>query len=185
MRGRAFLSRLSRAFKSDSAVISVESAFALPAILVTAFAVLEIGYMVLVIEMGQNAVSGALTQFRNQGELPPTAETDIRNGIGYWSHGLLEPSDVTLVRVDRYESLADYGKVAGQGGGAGAADNNQNEDETESRYPCWHVVVAIKKQFITPVLRMLPTKLNSFTYRYERIVSYLPDPAKDDGSGQQ
>lgn len=177
----ALVQRLLSRARSERGVISVEAAFALPAILVTAFAVFEVAYVVLVIEMGQNAVSESLTQFRKLGQLPASVETDIRQSIGYWSHGLLEPRDVTLVRVDRYDSLADYGKAAGQGAGGNTGNNDNQDEEEESRYPCWHIVVGIKKSFITPVMRMLPAKLNSFTYRYERIVTYLPDPAQDDG----
>lgn len=165
-------------FRSERGAIAVEAAFAFPVILIAFFAIVEFANMALTIQVAENAVSTALTRFRDAGELGASAENDIRQGVVAYSHGYLEPENVTRVTLEAYESLDAMGNPGGK------EDEEDEEDGAgdsfADAYPAWKVVVVISKDFITPIPRMLITNRKDFTYRYERVLAYYPKVDEED-----
>lgn len=166
-------------FRSERGAIAVEAAFAFPVILIAFFVIVEFANMALTIQVAENAVSTALTRFRDAGELGDSAENDIRQGVVAYSHGYLEPKNVTRVTLEAYESLDAMGNPGGK--------ENEEEDDDDGAgdsfadaYPAWKVVVVISKDFITPIPRMLITNRKDFTYRYERVLAYYPKVDEED-----
>ena len=169
-----------RFFRSDRGVVSVEAAFAYPALIIVILMVMEVANMALTIEVGENAVSRSLIQFRDAGTLSESAANDIRCAIAAKSLGFIRPADVKLVSVEPYETL----DAMGQEGG-GVADEGKDDESADSiedqQNPAWRIVVSVRKDFITPLPRMLPTDRKDFGFRYERVLSYLPALEEADG----
>lgn len=162
-----------RALRGERGAVAVEAAFVYPAILMAFFAVIELAHMAITIAAGQSALSSALTDFRAEGTLGTMPEMEIRHGMAADSFGYLKPENVTRVTVEPYASLDEMG------GGSGEDDESSDEDAgsdsaTSGRYPAWHIVVTISKDFITPIPRLLITNRKDFTFRYERVLAYLP-----------
>lgn len=173
---------LARFFRSERGVVSVEAAFAYPALIIVILMVMEVANMALTIEIGENAVSRSLIQFREAGTLSDSAANDIRYAIAAKSLGFIRPSDVKLVSVEPYETLDAMGS---EGGGAAEKGDDDAEDEGSAiedlQNPAWRVVVSVRKDFITPLPRMLPSDRKDFGFRYERVLSYLPAVEEADG----
>lgn len=157
--------------RDPKGVSATEAAFVYPAVLIVFFGVIELVNMAITIQIADSAISSALVQFRDEGTLGPTAENDIRNGIAANSFGYLEPSDVTRVTVEPYDSLEAFGSNGTESGGA---EDEDDKGKIELAYPLWHIVVTISEDFVTPIPRMLLTDRKDFTYRYERVRGYLP-----------
>ncbi len=166
--------------RSTKGNVAVEAAFVFPAVLIVIMIVLELAHMALTIQFSEMALTSALTRFRADGTLGPGADSEIRAHMAGDSHGLLKQTNITRVTVTQYDSLDAMGNPGGKGSGGGADEKEGDDVDNDllDRYPAWHVVVVIEKPFITPLPRLLLTKRKDFTYRYERVLSYLPEPEK-------
>ncbi len=164
------LAQLIRFAKDKRGNVATEAAFAFPVVIAVFLMVVELANIALTVEITESAVNSALIRFRDAGELGPTAENDIRQGVAAYSFGYLATTDVGRVTVEPYDSLDQMGNPAG--------DANSGNDEHEdggfaSQTPAWHIVVVIRKDFITPLPRLILTERKDFTYRYERVVAYF------------
>ncbi|MBE5692116.1 MAG: pilus assembly protein [Sutterella sp.] len=166
--------------RDPKGVSATEAAFVYPAVLIVFFGVIELVNMAITIQVAESAISSALVEFREDGTLGPTAENDIKSGISAHSFGWLERGDVTRVTVEPYESLASFGTDGTGGNQAEGEDEDEEDSSEESRYPLWRVVVTISSDFVTPIPRMLLTERKDFTYRYERVIGYLPKTEGED-----
>ena len=159
----------------------MEAAFAYPALIVLILIVMEAANMMLTIEIGENAVSRSLIQFRDAGTLSDGAANDIKYAIAAKSLGFLKPADVKMVLVEPYDNLDAMGNAGGE---SGKGDDGEEETPIEDlQNPAWRIIVSVRKDFITPLPRMLLPSRKDFGFRYERVFAYLPAQADDEEEG--
>ncbi len=150
--------------------LAVEAAFVLPVVLTGAMMVFELACIGLTIDIGNTAMERALQQFRAD---PATVlETGamqrlLRQRMAAASHGYLSEANIAVVNIENFASLDAMGGGSGSDSGSGQADN----------VPIWRVTVDIRKNFITPLPRLLAIDSGAYRYRYQQMLGYLPAQA--------
>lgn len=154
--------------------LAVEAAFVLPVVLTGAMMVFELAYIGLTIDMGNTALERALQQFRADPPAvlqPGSMQALLRQRMVAASHGYLEANNIAAVSVENFASLD------AMGGGVPVAGGNGNGDPTgddNAGVPVWRVTVDIRKEFITPIPRLLAIDSGAYRYRYQQLLGYLP-----------
>lgn len=150
--------------------LAVEAAFVLPVVLTGAMMVFELAYIGLTIDMGNTAMERALQQFRAD----PAAVLEagamqglLRQRMAAASHGYLTEANIAVVNIENFASLDAMGGGS-QEPSTGSASANVNN------VPIWRVTVDIRKDFITPLPRLLAIDSGAFRYRYQQMLGYLP-----------
>ncbi|THF67576.1 hypothetical protein E6C76_02385 [Pseudothauera nasutitermitis] len=151
--------------------LAVEAAFVLPVVITGTMMFMELANIGLTIDMGGTALERALQQFRqdDSGTLDTAAmEPLVRQRMAAASHGYLSEDNIASVNVESFNSLDAMG--------GGTTDEEEDDDEGGStdRVPIWRVTVDIRKDFITPLPRLLVTESSVFRYRYQQLLGYLP-----------
>ena len=142
--------------------LAIEAAFALPVIIAGAMMFIELGNIGLTIAMGGTALERAIQQLRTETGNAGTMELRMRQGMVAASHRLLDDADIAAVAVERFTSL----DAMGAGSTArGTASRN---------VPVWRITVEIRKDFITPLPRLLGTGGSAFRYQYQQWLDDAP-----------
>lgn len=148
----------------------MEAAFALPVIIAGAMMFIELGNIGLTVAMGSTALDRATQQLRTQttGTVRPadvgSLERRLRHGMAAVSHRFLDETDIAAVAVERFTSLDAMN--AGRTTTASAAASRT--------VPAWRITVEIRKDFITPLPRLLGTGGTAFRYQYQVWLDNLP-----------
>jgi len=148
--------------------LSVEAAYVLPVVIAAAMMFMELANIGLTINMGASALERAVQQFRQDGAAGMqdggAIESLVRTRMVAASHNYLDDENIATVEVERFASLD------AMGGGA--------EDETQAaaltNVPAWRIEVDVRKDFITPLPRLLGVDSGAFRYRYQQVLAYLP-----------
>ena len=150
--------------------LAVEAAFVLPVVLTGAMMVFELAYIGLTIDMGNTAMERALQQFRAD----PAAVLEagamqglLRQRMAAASHGYLTEANIAVVNIENFASLDAMGGGSEEPSTGSASANVNN-------VPIWRVTVDIRKDFITPLPRLLAIDSGAFRYRYQQMLGYLP-----------
>lgn len=165
---------MAEARRRQRGAIAVEAAYLLPVIIVAAMMFMELANIGLTINIGANALERAVQQFRRDGVEQLLAGSDmaghIRERMAAASHGHLVQEEVVDVEIESFANLDEMG------GGGGDDDGEDDEPAIGSttRIPAWRISVGIRKQYITPLPRLLGVNSSSFSYRYQQVLSYLP-----------
>lgn len=144
--------------------LSVEAAYVLPVIIAAAMMFMELANIALAIDMGGTALERAIQQLRrDDGPALAAAEMEsaLRQRMAAASHGYLSEDNIATVSVERFSSLDEMG--------GGHAEEDRGDD-----MPVWRVTVDIRKDFITPLPRLLNLDSGAFRYRYQQVLGYLP-----------
>ncbi|MEN7530510.1 MULTISPECIES: hypothetical protein [unclassified Cupriavidus] len=147
--------------------LAVEAAFALPVIIAGAMMFMELGNIGLAINMGSSALEHAIAQFREDPAESIEAgqmERMVRQRMAAASHGYLGDSDIATVAVESFTSLD-------------ALDGNDARKAKTAptrTVPVWRITVEIRKNFITPLPRLLGTDGTAFRYQYQHLLGDLP-----------
>lgn len=150
--------------------LAVEAAFVLPVVLTGAMMVFELAYIGLTIDMGNTALERALQQFRAD---PATVlqagsmQQLLRQRMAAASHGYLTEANIAVVNVENFASLDAMG-------GGTEAPATDSASANANNVPIWRVTVDIRKDFITPLPRLLAIDSGAFRYRYQQMLGYLP-----------
>jgi len=162
--------RLLPSARRQRGVLSVEAAYVLPVIIAAAMMFMELANIGLTINVGAGALDRAIQQFRQgsiNGSLQGDAmESQLRKRMVAASHNYLDDTDIATVEIERFTSLDALG--------GGNAANEENAPAATSTQPAWRVSVDIRKNFITPLPRLLGVDSSAFRYRYEQVLAYLP-----------
>lgn len=158
-----------RFLRGQRGSLSVESAYVLPVVIAAAMMFMELANIGLTINMGASALERAVQQFRQDGAAGMqdggAIESLVRTRMVAASHNYLDDENIATVEVERFASLDAMG-----GGGA--------EDETQAavltNVPAWRIEVDVRKDFITPLPRLLGVDSGAFRYRYQQVLAYLP-----------
>lgn len=151
--------------------LSVEAAYVLPVIIAAAMMFMELANIGLTINMGAGALDRAIQQFRQDsqsgaGLQGASMESLLRERMVAASHNYLDNDDIATVEIERYTSLDAMG---------GTASTNEAENQNRTTtLPAWRISVDIRKNFITPLPRLLGVDSGAFRYRYEQVLAYLP-----------
>lgn len=150
--------------------LAVEAAFVLPVVLTGAMMVFELAYIGLTIDMGNTAMERALQQFRAD----PAAVLEagamqglLRQRMAAASHGYLTEANIAVVNIENFASLDAMG-------GGSEAPSTGSASANVNNVPIWRVTVDIRKDFITPLPRLLAIDSGAFRYRYQQMLGYLP-----------
>jgi len=150
--------------------LAVEAAFVLPVIIAGAMMVMELANMGLTIDMGGTALDRAVQQFRTDDASllqPALMEPLLRERMAAAAHGRLSQDNIATIDIERFPSLDVMG--------GGIADPN---DAPATRTPVWRITVDIRKDFITPLPRLLSIDSGAFRYRYQQVLGHLPPDAE-------
>ncbi|CAB3707410.1 hypothetical protein LMG26690_02991 [Achromobacter animicus] len=158
-----------RSLRSQRGSLSVEAAYVLPVVIAAAMMFMELANIGLTINMGASALERAVQQFRQDGAAGMqdggAIESLVRSRMVAASHNYLDDENIATVEVERFASLD------AMGGGGG-------EDETQAaaltNVPAWRIEVDVRKDFITPLPRLLGVDSGAFRYRYQQVLAYLP-----------
>lgn len=161
--------RISRFWRGQGGSLSVEAAYVLPVIIAAAMMFMELANIGLTINMGASALERAVQQFRQDGtaalENGGAIESLLRERMVAASHHYLDDENIATVEVERFASLD------AMGGGAGDEDA---QAATQTNVPAWRIEVDVRKDFITPLPRLLGVDSGAFRYRYQQVLAYLP-----------
>ena len=153
-------------------VVSVEAAFVFPVLIIAAMVVMELANVALTIDMGEVALQRAVQQFRRNGAPDDEGEDTLRSAMADASQGYLTKANISTVSIERFDSLDAMGSDSEE-------EDEEDEDQGKSDFsrlpPAWRITVDIRKGFITPLPHMLLFFENEFHYRFEQVLSYLPN----------
>jgi len=153
--------------------LAVEAAYILPVIIAAAMMFMELANIGLTINMGATALERAVQQFRRDGSAALDAgamEPLLRQRMAAASHGYLDEDNIATVAIESFASLDAMG-----GGTAAQEEDASDGDEV----PAWRITVDIRKDFITPLPRLLAIDSSAFRYRYQEVLGYLPSEAAE------
>lgn len=161
--------RTRRFLRGQRGSLSVEAAYVLPVVIAAAMMFMELANIGLTINMGASALERAVQQFRQDGAAGMqdggAIESLVRTRMVAASHNYLDDENIATVEVERFASLDAMG-----GGSA--------EEETQAaaltNVPAWRIEVDVRKDFITPLPRLLGVDSGAFRYRYQQVLAYLP-----------
>lgn len=159
-----------RPTRRQRGALAVEAAFVLPVVIAGIMVFMELANIGLTIDMGSTALERALQQFRSDtsGLQSGTMESLVRQRMVNASHGYLSESNIASVSVESFSSLD------AMGGGTSSTDDDTEDSDSSTEVPVWRVTVDIRKDFITPLPRLLSIDSNAFRYRYQQLLGYLP-----------
>jgi hypothetical protein len=171
---------LCAAARRQRGVLSVEAAYALPVIIAAAMMFMELANFGLTINMGASALERAVQELRQQGVA--TLEADVsamqrqlRERMADASHHYLSVDNIATVDIEHYATL----DAMGGGNAAEPDEDGQTGVGGDTDVPAWRISVDIRKDFITPLPRLLGIDSDSFRYRYQQVLSYLPQQTED------
>ena len=153
-------------------MVSVEAAFVFPVLIIAVMVVMELANVALTIDMGEVALQRAVQQFRRNGAPDDEGESTLRSAMAEASQGYLTQADISTVSIERFDSLDAMGAGSEEEGEEG---KGQGGSDFSRLPPAWRITVDIRKGFITPLPRMLTFFENEFHYRFEQVLSYLPN----------
>jgi len=152
--------------------LSVEAAYVLPVVIAAAMMFMELANIGLTINMGASALERAVQQFRQDGAAGMqdggAIESLVRARMVAASHNYLDDENIATVEVERFASLDAMG--------GGTEDEAENAALTQ--VPAWRIEVDVRKDFITPLPRLLGVDSGAFRYRYQQVLAYLPQRAE-------
>ncbi|RZT39395.1 hypothetical protein [Cupriavidus agavae] len=152
-------------FSRTRGALAVEAAFALPVVIAGAMMFMELGNIGLAINMGGRALEHAVEGFRG---VPPESlearqmERLVRQRMATASHGYLDDGDIATVAVESFTSLDTIG------------DSAAVRATHAPGLPVWRLTVEIRKDFVTPLPRLLGTDGTAFRYQYQQLLGQLP-----------
>ena len=148
-------------------MVSVEAAFAFPALIAAAMMIMELANIALTIDMGETALQRSVQEFRLKASMDEIEEKDVRRSMTGASQGYVKWDDIVDVSIERFDSLDAMG---------GGADEDEESPEGDAGVdvPALKITVDIRAAYITSVARLLDGNENGFRYRYEEVLSYLP-----------
>ncbi|HEY0201332.1 MAG TPA: hypothetical protein VGC24_06540, partial [Burkholderiaceae bacterium] len=131
---------------------------------------MELANIGLTINMGASALERAVQQFRQDNVFDTLddsgMESLVRSRMVAASHNYLDDDDIANVDIESYTSLDDMG---------GGTTNSEDTDTASTiALPAWRISVDIRKNFITPLPRLLGVDSSAFSYRYQQVLAYLP-----------
>lgn len=147
--------------------LAVEAAYVLPVIIAAAMMFMELANIGLTINMGGSALERAVQQLRRTDPAILTAEameSRLRTDMAAASHGYLGEDNIAIIKVEQFSSLDQMGT------GRTEAD----DASTKTDVPVWRITVDIRKDFITPLPRLLAIDSSAFRYRYKQVLGNLP-----------
>ncbi|MFJ3462882.1 TadE/TadG family type IV pilus assembly protein [Achromobacter spanius] len=157
-----------RFLRGQRGSLSVEAAYVLPVVIAAAMMFMELANIGLTINMGASALERAVQQFRQDGAAGMqdggAIESLVRSRMVAASHNYLDDENIATVEVERFASLDAMG--------GGAEDDTQAAGQTNM--PAWRIEVDVRKDFITPLPRLLGVDSGAFRYRYQQVLAYLP-----------
>lgn len=166
---------MKNSIRHQQGALAVEAAFVLPVILTCAMMFMELANIGLTIDMGNTALERAIQQFRRDtaNTLQPGAmEGLVRTRMAAASHGYLKEENIASVDVENFTSLDEMG-------GGTLAEVEATSNTSSTGVPVWRITVDIRKDFITPLPRLLSIDSGAFRYRYQQVLGYLP---KEEGT---
>lgn len=164
-----------RFLRGQHGSLSVEAAYVLPVVIAAAMMFMELANIGLTINMGASALERAMQQFRQDGAAGlqdgGAIESLVRARMVAASHNYLDDENIATVEVERFASLDAMG-------GGGAEDETEAAAATLTNVPAWRIEVDVRKDFITPLPRLLGVDSGAFRYRYQQVLAYLPQRAE-------
>ena len=163
--------------------LAVEAAYVLPVVIAALMMLIELIHVGLTINMGSSALERALTQFRSETTLTQASisgmDGQLRQRMAAASHNYLTEDNIATVDIEHFVNLDALGggrasKQANSSGQSGGSDDIAAAMAAQTDVPAWRIAVDIRKEFITPLPRLLGLDSNAFRYRYEQVLSYLP-----------
>ena len=168
--------------------LAVEAAYVLPVVIAAVMMLIELIHVGLTINMGSSALDRALTQMRQDSGVGHTSanglDAQLRQRMAAASHHYLTEDNIATVDIEHFVNLDALGggtatKQAASKGQGGANQSGSGDDRAlaaaaQTDLPAWRIAVDIRKEFITPLPRLLGIDSNAFRYRYEQVLSYLP-----------
>lgn len=161
---------------SQRGALSVEAAYVLPVVIAAGMMFMELANIGLTINMGASAFERALQQFRSEGANALQAggvEALVRQRMAAASHNYLAEDNIALVDIQSHASLDAMGQAS-----SGASPGVAAGATAKEIIPAWRISVDIRKDFITPLPRLLGVDSNAFHYRYQQVLAYLPAEEK-------
>ena len=158
--------------------LAVEAAYVLPVVIAAGMMFMELANIGLTINIGASALERAVQQFRQEGGINTGMESSLRQRMAAASHGYLDNSEIVDVDIEPYDTLD------AMGGGSVGGDDTDGSDTVGANtgVPAWRVRVGIRKDYITPLPRLLGVDSNAFGYTYQQVLSYLPQTPTAKGS---
>lgn len=150
--------------------LAVEAAYVLPVVIAAAMMFMELANIGLTINVGASALERAVQQFRQDGvtalQSGQGMQALLRERMARAAHNYLDEADIATIDIEPYATLDAMGggNAAGEEGGIGA----------NTGVPAWRISVDIRKDFITPLPRLLGMDSNAFRYRFQQVLAYLP-----------
>lgn len=163
--------------------LAVEAAYVLPVVIAAVMMLIELIHVGLTINMGASALDRALTEIRQDSGIGKTSasglDAQLRQRMAAASHDYLTEDNIATVDVEHFVNLDALGggmatKQAAAKGQGSAGDDRAMLAAAQTDLPAWRIAVDIRKEFITPLPRLLGIDSNAFRYRYEQVLSYLP-----------
>jgi len=162
-----------RAPRRQRGSLSVEAAYVLPVVIAAAMMFMELANIGLTINMGASALERAVQQFRQDGAAGMqdggAIESLVRARMVAASHNYLDDENIATVEVERFASLDAMG---------GGETEDEAENAALTQVPAWRIEVDVRKDFITPLPRLLGVDSGAFRYRYQQVLAYLPQRAE-------
>lgn len=156
--------------RRERGTLAVEAAYVLPVVIAAAMMFMELANIGLTINVGASAFERAVQQFRQDGVSALQTGRDmqalLRQRMARAAHRYLDESDIATIDIEPYATLDALG-----GGHAAAEENGIGAN---SGVPAWRISVDIRKDFITPLPRLLGMDSNAFRYRFQQTLAYLP-----------
>ncbi|NIF86055.1 hypothetical protein F3J24_21490 [Comamonas sp. Tr-654] len=163
--------------KRARGALAVEAAYVLPVIIAAAMMFMELANIGLTINMGASALERAIQKFRHDGvetlQQGQDMQALLRTRMALASHNYLNEDNIATIDIEPYATLDAMG-----GGNAAAQENSAGAN---SGVPSWRISVDIRKDFITPLPRLLGMDSNAFRYRYQQVLAYLPARSTEAG----
>lgn len=159
-------------FVSNEAAIATETAFLMPVLLIGIMMFLELARVVLIISIGSTAMNASIQSLREEDTLDEqTVQRLVLERIvdDQYSYGYLSVNDVQ-VSVEKFDSLEKMGVAYGEA----SSEKKDDDTSTVKELPVWNITVDIKKDYLTPLPRLL-TLDDTFRYRFRQVIGHLYD----------
>ncbi|MBT0570729.1 hypothetical protein KIK84_10340 [Curvibacter sp. CHRR-16] len=161
--------------------LAVEAAFVLPVVIAGAMMFMELANIGLTIDMGNTALERAIQDFRTSSSKTSdidSMEKQIRQNMAAASHGYLSQANIASVSVERFNSLDAMGggqaDEEDEDSSSSSGSSSSSSQSSSSSVPVWRITVDVRKDFITPIPRLLVMDNATFYYRYQQLLGYLP-----------
>ncbi len=152
--------------------LAVEAAYVLPVVIAAAMMFMELANIGLTINVGASALERAVQQFRQDGvtalQSGQGMQALLRERMARAAHNYLDEADIATIDIEPYATLD------AMGGGNAAGTEGEGGMGANTGVPAWRISVDIRKDFITPLPRLLGMDSNAFRYRFQQVLAYLP-----------